>query len=179
LAPISRRLFLFVPPAVVAATWLGKPDAQGIETLNARPLVGAKHASGADVKGFRHAQLKGWVTVVHVLSSAHPECADEMALWRAYVGDARYQIAGLFLGESEAEARDFIAANGNPYDALGYDGDGRVAALMEVRTAPSTLVFNPSGQIIHRVHGPVTATYLERVLSPIIEDASPIAPLKA
>lgn len=179
MAPISRRLFLFVPPALVAATWLGKPDGEGIETLNARPLAGAKHASGADVKGFRHEQLKGWVTVVHALSSAHPECAEEIALWRAYAGDERYQIAGLFVGESEAAARDFVAANGNPYDALAYDGDGRAAALLGVRNAPSTLVLNAEGRIVHRVEGPVTRDYLERVLLPIIEDASPIAPMMA
>ncbi len=178
MAQISRRLFLFVPPAIVATTWLGKPD-EGIESLLAQPLAGAKHASGADVKGFRHAQLKGWVTVVHALSSAHPECAEEIALWRAYSGDERYQIAGLFMGESEAAARDFVAANGNPYDALAYDGDGRAAALLGVRTAPSTLVFNAEGQIVHKVQGPVTRDYLERVLLPIIEDASPIAPMMA
>ena len=105
MALISRRLFLIVPPAVLAATWFGE-SGEGFEAINAPPLAGAKRASGADAKGFRHAQLKGAVTVIHALASSRPECLDEVALWHDFVSKHRFQIAGLFVRDNEADARN-------------------------------------------------------------------------
>ncbi|MDP2356949.1 MAG: redoxin domain-containing protein [Beijerinckiaceae bacterium] len=178
MAIISRRLFLIVPPAALAATWFGEAS-EGIESIDAPPLVGAKHVSGAPVKGFRHAQLKGSVTIIHALASSRPECRDEVALWHNLVHEHRFQIAGLFVRDTEADARDFIARTGNPYDALAFDADGRVERQLGVRDVPSTFVVDAGGKIIHVLRGPLTREYFARTMLPIIEDASPIAPLLA
>jgi len=177
---ISRRLFLLAPPvaAVAAAAWIGGAQ-EGIEALDAQPLPGARHASGAPVKGFRFAQLKGSVTVIHALSSSRPECADEIALWLEVGSDPRFQIAGVFVRDREADAREFIARTGNPYDALAFDFDGRVERALGLREAPSTFITDPSGAIIHVVRGPLTRTYFQRTLLPVIDGASPITALMA
>ncbi len=178
MALISRRFFLIVPPAVLAATWFGE-SGEGFEAINAPPLAGAKRASGADAKGFRHAQLKGAVTVIHALASSRPECFDEVAVWHDLVREHRFQFAGLFVRDNEADARNFIERTGNPYDALAFDADGRAERQLGVREVPSTFVVNAGGQIIHVLQGPVTRDYFTRTLLPIIEDAAPIAPLRA
>lgn len=175
---ISRRLFLILPPAALATSWLGDSK-EGLESIDAPPLSGAKHASGADVKGFRHAQLKGWVTVVHALSSARPECREEVALWRELHDDERFQMAGLFVGDTEADARNFIAQSGNPYDALAFDTDGSTSRQLGVRSVPSTFVFNAEGKIAHTLQGPLTRDYFANTMLPVIEDASPLSPLLA
>lgn len=175
---ISRRLFLVLPPAALATTWLGDSK-EGLESLDAPPLSGARHASGADVKGFRHEQLKGWVTVVPALSSSRPECREEVALWRELRDDERFQMAGVFVNDTEADARNFIAQTGNPYDALAFDAYGRTARQLGVRTIPSTFVLNADGRIIHTLQGPLTRDYFVNVMRPIIEDASPLSPLLA
>jgi cytochrome c biogenesis protein CcmG, thiol:disulfide interchange protein DsbE len=178
LATISRRLFLIAPPAAAAAIWLGD-SADGIEALDAPPLAGARHASGSHVKGFRYAQLKGWVTIVHALTSSRPECGEEIALWREIGPHPGFQLAGLFVRDSEAAARDFIALHGNPYDALAFDADGRAERQLGVRDAPSTFVLNADARIIHVVQGPLTRAHFEQTMLPIIEEASPTAPLLA
>ncbi len=178
MAHISRRLFLIAPPAAAAALFL-RGSEEGLEALDAPPLAGVHHASGAAARGFRHAQLKGWVTVVHALASWRPECADEIALWREVGGDERFQLAGLFVRDSEAAARDFIARNGTPYAALAFDRDGRAGRQLGVRDAPSTFVLNAHARIIHRVEGPLTRDHFDRKMLPIIMEASPTAPLLA
>lgn len=177
---INRRFFLFAPPvaAVAATSWFSDPS-EGLESLDAPPLAGAFHASGAPVKGFRFAQLKGAVTVIHALASSRPECADEVALWLELRGDPRFQIAGVFVRDGEAAAREFIARVGNPYDALGFDPDGRVERQLGLREAPSTFVLNPQRQVIHVAHGPLTRENLKRTVLPIIDGASPISALMA
>lgn len=178
MARINRRLFLIAPPVAGAALYL-RGSEEGLEALDAQPLAGAHHASGAQVRGFRHAQLKGWVTIVHALASWRPECADEIALWRELRGDERFQLAGLFVRDSEAAARDFIARTGNPYDALAFDHDGRAERCLGLREAPSTFVLNAQARIIHVVEGPLTRAYFEATMAPVIDGASPTAPLLA
>ena len=180
MAPINRRFFLLAPPAaaVAAASWFSDPI-DGLEALDVPPLAGAFHASGAPVKGFRFAQLEGSVTVIHALASWRPECADEVAMWLELRGDPRFQIAGVFVRDSEAAARDFIARVGNPYDALGFDPDGRVERQLGVREAPSTVVLAPGRQIIHVARGPLTREHLKRTVLPIIDGASPVTALMA
>ncbi|MBX9759549.1 MAG: redoxin family protein [Beijerinckiaceae bacterium] len=178
MACISRRLFLIAPPAAAAALFL-RGSEEGLEALDAPPLAGAHHASGAPAKGFRHANLKGWVTIVHALAGWRPECADEIALWRAVGQDTRFQIAGLFVRDSEADALAFIARHGNPYDVLAFDSDGAAGRQLGVDAPPTTFIFGAHGQVIHTVRGPVTREHFERVILPIIIDASPITPLLA
>jgi cytochrome c biogenesis protein CcmG/thiol:disulfide interchange protein DsbE len=178
LALVTRRLFLIIPPVAVVAASIGAPRKEGSD-FEVPPLAGAHHASGAPVKGFRHSQLKGWVTIVHALNSARPECRDEVALWREFSGDERFQLAGFFVRDNEQDARNFIADTGNPYDALGFDVDGRAASLFGLRDAPSTLVLNARAEVVHALHGPMTREHFEGKMLPIIEASSPLGELVA
>ena len=177
---ISRRLFLLAPPvaAVAAASWFNE-SVEGLEALDAPPLPGAFHASGAPVKGFRYAQFRGSVTVIHALASWRPECADEVALWLELGSDRPFQMGGLFVRDREADAREFIARTGNPYDALAFDADGRAERHLGLREAPSTYILDTNASVIHVVRGPMTREHLKGTVMPIIEGASPITALLA
>ena len=179
MAHINRRSFLIIPPAAAAAAWIGVTRDAGIEALDAKPLDGALHASGAPVKGFRHEQLRGWVTVIHVFASWRPECADDCAVLQNYTSDKRFQLAGIAVRDNERDARAFIERNGNPYDALAFDADGSAERSLKVRDIPSTYVLNPDGQVIHTLRAPLTRDYFEQTLLPMIEAASPLEPLLA
>jgi cytochrome c biogenesis protein CcmG/thiol:disulfide interchange protein DsbE len=175
---VSRRSFLIVPPVAAVAAWLSVAE-EGVEALDARALEGAQHASGAPVKGFRHSQLRGFVSVVHALASWSPECEAEYEVIRELATHERIQIAGVFVRDDEASARAFIARNGNPYDALAFDGDGRVERLLGVGAPPNTFVFDASGRIVHVVREALTRDYLRGTLAPLVEALSPMNNLTA
>lgn len=178
MALVTRRLFLIIPPVAVVAASISAPRKEDAD-FEVLPLAGARHASGAPAKGFRHSQLKGWVTIVHALNSARPECRDEVALWREFSGDERFQLAGFFVRDNEQDARNFIAETGNPFDALGFDADGSAASLFGMRDIPSTLVLNARAEVAHVLHGPLTREYFERNILPAIDAASPSAEMLA
>ena len=178
MAFVTRRSFLIVPPAAAAAALLSGPGRE-VESLNAPALAGVLRADGSPVRGFRQEHLKGWVTLVHALASWRPECADEIALLHEVATDTRVQIAGVFVRDTEADARAFIARHGNPYLALAFDADGRAEKCLAVREVPSTYVFGPGGHVIHVLRGPLTRQYFEETMLPIIEAASPLTELMA
>lgn len=181
MAALTRRSFLIVPPAAAAAAFLARPgvDPESLESLDAPALAGARHANGAPARGFRHAQLRGWVTVVHALASWRPECAGEVALFHEFSADRSFQLAGLFVRDIEDDARAFVARHGNPYDALAFDADGRAEKCLRLRETPSTFVFGPGGGVIHALRGPLTRDYFEGTMLPVIEAASPMTELMA
>lgn len=178
--PVSRRFFLFAPPVAAVAAAVSLPHSgEGLEALDAPPLEGVLHASGAPVRGFRFAQLRGSVTVIHALASWRAECAEEVALWREIGRDPRFQLAGLFVRDRANDARAFIARTGNPYDALAFDAEGRAERQLGLREAPSTFVLNPRASIIYEVRGPLTRDRFQNAVLPIIEGATPISALLA
>lgn len=176
---INRRSFFIIPPAAVVAALIGVSQDVGIEALDAKPLEGALHASGAPAKGFRYAQLRGWVTVVHAFASWRPECADECAVLKDYMRNERFQLAGLIVRDNEQDARAFIECNGNPYDALAFDTDGRAERSLGVDHVPSTFILGPDARVVHTLRGPLTRDYVEQTMMPIIDAASPLTPLLA
>ncbi len=179
MALMTRRAFLIIPPAIAVAASFGLSSSEGLRALDAPPLAGVTHASGAPVKGFRFEQLTGWVTIVHALASWRPECEQECAFLKEIAGDERFQLAGLFVRDTEAAARAFIARVGNPYDALGFDADGRAERQLGLREAPSTFILNVRGQVVHTLEGPLTREYYEQTMSPVIDALSPTTDLLA
>jgi cytochrome c biogenesis protein CcmG/thiol:disulfide interchange protein DsbE len=176
---INRRSFLIIPPAAAAAAFIGVSQDAGIEALDVKPLEGALHASGAPVKGFRYAQLRGWVTVVHAFASWRPECADECVILRDYMRNERFQLAGLIVRDNEQDARAFIERHGNPYDALAFDRDGSAERSLAVQDVPTTFILGADARVIHTLRAPLTRDYIEQTMMPIIEEASPMTPLLA
>ena len=81
--------------------------------------------------------------------------------------------------DSESRALDFIRRTGNPYDALGFDADGRAERLLGVREVPTTFILDAHCEIIHVGRGALTRTYFEQTMLPIIEQAAPATALMA
>ena len=80
-------------------------------------------------------------------------------------------FTGMLVLFATLTARRFLARYGNPYRAIGTDGDGRAAIEWGVYGVPETFVVGREGTILYKMVGPVTKANFETVLKVEIEKA--------
>ena len=85
--------------------------------------------------------------------------------------DKRLRVVGINYKDQPDNARRFIGRYGNPFAAVGADGDGRASIDWGVYGVPETFVVGRDGRIAYKLVGPITADNLETTLKPQIEQA--------
>jgi cytochrome c biogenesis protein CcmG/thiol:disulfide interchange protein DsbE len=153
-------------PSKIPSALIGRPAPQ--TTLPA--LEGLVH-NGAPVPGLDPAAFKGKVSVVNVWASWCVPCHDEAPLFVALARDTRLQIVGINYKDSPDNARRFLGRYGNPFAAVGVDGNGRASIEWGVYGVPETFVVGRDGTIRYKLVGPVTPANLDSVLKVAIEKA--------
>jgi cytochrome c biogenesis protein CcmG, thiol:disulfide interchange protein DsbE len=126
---------------------------------------------GLDSPGFDTAALIGEVTVVNVFASWCIPCRDEHPLLVTLKEQTGVRLFGINQKDAPENARAFLAALGNPYDAVGADDNGRVSIDWGVYGVPETFVVNAAGIITFKHVGPISAETLRTELLPAIERA--------
>jgi cytochrome c biogenesis protein CcmG, thiol:disulfide interchange protein DsbE len=134
------------------------------------PLAGVEFA-GKPVRGFAPDLFKGHVTLVNVWASWCVPCHDEAPLLLKMSEDRRYQIVGINYKDQPDNARRFLGRYGNPFSAVGTDGNGRASIEWGVYGVPETFVVGRDGRIAYKLVGPITAENLDRLVKPAIETA--------
>ena len=89
----------------------------------------------------------------------------------ALAEDGRIEIAGLNYKDEPENARRFLGELGNPYAAIGVDGDGRTAIDWGVYGVPETFLVGKDGRIAYKHVGPFTPETVASSLIPEIEKA--------
>ena len=153
-------------PSRIPSALIGRPAPP--TTLPA--LEGLVH-NGAPVPGIDPALFRGKVSVVNVWASWCVPCHDEAPLLTALAKDTRLQIVGINYKDSPDNARRFLGRYGNPFTAVGVDGNGRASIEWGVYGVPETFVVGLDGNIRYKMVGPVTPANLDSVLKVEIEKA--------
>ncbi len=89
----------------------------------------------------------------------------------ALAKDTRLQIVGINYKDFPDNARRFLGRYGNPFAAVGVDGNGRGSIEWGVYGVPETFVVGRDGTIVYKLVGPVTPANLDSVLKVAIEKA--------
>ncbi|ESR25966.1 DsbE family thiol:disulfide interchange protein [Lutibaculum baratangense] len=127
---------------------------------------------GGPVPGFSSADLRqGEVSIVNVWASWCVPCRDEHPIVAQLAEDGRFRVYGLNYKDRPENARRFLGQLGNPFDAVGVDGNGRVGIDWGVYGVPETFVVDGRGRITYKHVGPLTPQSLEQRLMPEIEKA--------
>ncbi len=179
--PRSRLWLALLPLAVfllLAAIFLAQLlSGRDVSTVPSA-LIGAQAPQtslppleGSPLPGLDSAAFGGKVTLVNVWASWCGPCRQEHPMLMELARDQRVQIAGLNYKDHPDNARRFLGELGNPYGAIGVDGNGRTAIDWGVYGVPESFLVGPDGTIVYKHVGPFTpASYRDQLL-PAIEQA--------
>ena len=185
-APVKRRrlivllpLLVFLAIAALFLLRLGSGDPSKLPSaLIGRPVpdtplppIPGLARDGAPVPGIANADFKGAVSLVNVWASWCVPCHDEAPLLMKLAEDKRIRIIGVNYKDQPENARRFIGRYGNPFAAVGADGNGRASMEWGVYGVPETFIVGRDGTIAYKLVGPITEGNLERVIKPEIEKA--------
>jgi cytochrome c biogenesis protein CcmG/thiol:disulfide interchange protein DsbE len=128
--------------------------------------------AGRPAAGFATADLaKGEVSVVNFWASWCVPCVQEHPVLVALRERTGVSVYGINYKDQATAARRFLGRYGNPYSAVGVDGNGRAAIEWGVYGMPETFIVNGKGEIAYKHVGPITPVTLETRIIPAIRAA--------
>jgi cytochrome c biogenesis protein CcmG, thiol:disulfide interchange protein DsbE len=134
-------------------------------------LEGLTDAAGRPVAGFASSDLVGGVAVVNFWASWCIPCVEEQPILVTLKERTGVRLYGINYKDQPAAARRFLGRYGNPYVAVGVDGNGRAAIEWGVYGMPETFIVNGEGRIVYKHIGPITAEALDGWIIPAIRAA--------
>jgi cytochrome c biogenesis protein CcmG, thiol:disulfide interchange protein DsbE len=124
------------------------------------------------VPAFGAADLaQGHVSVVNFWASWCVPCVQEHPLLVILKEKTGVRLYGVNYKDQPAAARRFLGRYGNPFAAVGADGNGRAAIEWGVYGMPETFVVNGVGEIVYKHVGPISPESLESKVIPAIRAA--------
>jgi cytochrome c biogenesis protein CcmG/thiol:disulfide interchange protein DsbE len=154
-------------PSKLPSALIGK----AAPTIELQGLEGLTDA-GRTVGGFASADLaKGQVSVVNFWASWCVPCVQEHPVLVALKERTGVRVYGVNYKDQAAAARRFLGRYGNPFAAVGVDGNGRTAIEWGVYGMPETFIVDGKGRIAYKHVGPLTAEVLEAKIIPAIRAA--------
>ena len=137
-----------------------------------KPLEDLTDGAGRPVGGFASMDLaQGEVSVVNFWSSWCIPCVEEHPVLVRLKEKTGVRVFGINYKDQPAAARRFLGRYGNPFVAVGVDGNGRTAIEWGVYGMPETFIVDGKGQIAYRHVGPITAEALDAKIIPAIRAA--------
>jgi cytochrome c biogenesis protein CcmG/thiol:disulfide interchange protein DsbE len=137
----------------------------------ALPALSGLLNDGVQVPGLDPALFKGKVSLVNVWASWCIPCHDEAPLLTELAKDRRLQMVGINYKDTPDNARRFLGRYGNPFGAVGVDGNGRAGIEWGVYGVPETFIVGREGTILYKLVGPIMPENINAVLKPEIEKA--------
>ena len=119
-----------------------------------------------------NALVTGKPVVVNFWASWCAPCVAEHPLLVKMVKDTGVNLVGINHKDQAVNARRFLARYGNPYTAIGTDGDGRAAIEWGVYGMPETFVVDGQGTIVYKHVGPISEESLASKVIPAIKNAT-------
>ncbi|MEE2951595.1 MAG: DsbE family thiol:disulfide interchange protein [Pseudomonadota bacterium] len=136
------------------------------------PLDGVTTASGAPIPGLDLASAEdGRPLLVNVFASWCAPCRQEHPLLMELAKDDRFRLVAINYKDKPQNARDFLSALGNPYEAIGVDQKGSATIDWGVYGVPESFLVSPDGTILYKRTGPFTVQSIQDDLLPAVEKA--------
>ncbi len=168
-----NRVLAFLPLIIFAASALAFAWA----IVAAEPTGAVKNLTGAPFPavelgpitgaetGFSTADFGGAPALVNVFASWCAPCRVEHPLL-SQISESGVPVFGIAWKDGRDEARGFLDELGNPFTAVGWDGEGRVGEKLAVSGAPETYVVGADGTVLVHWKGPLTPEVVARRILP-------------
>lgn len=119
---------------------------------------------------FSPADMKGRVWLLNVWASWCVSCLQEHPVLMELARSAEVPLVGLDYKDAGADARRWLAQQGDPYQLSVSDTDGRVGIDYGVYGVPETYVIDKAGAIRYKRIGPLTAEVLQSTVLPLVRE---------
>jgi cytochrome c biogenesis protein CcmG/thiol:disulfide interchange protein DsbE len=155
-------------PSKLPSALIGKP----VPALDLPPLEGLTETAGSVAGVSRKELASGQVAIVNFWASWCVPCVQEHPVLVALKEQAGVHLYGINYKDQPAAARRFLGRYGNPFTAVGVDGNGRAAIEWGVYGMPETFVVNGKGEIAYKHVGPISPETLQTKIIPAIRAAA-------
>lgn len=122
--------------------------------------AGLPERGGASSSDFQDGKPR----LLNVFASWCVPCVREVGVLRQLQARGA-DITGIAIHDSPIAVRDFLARNGDPYNAIGFDPEGRTQVAFGSTGVPETFVVNGKGRIIYQHIGVVTESDVPMLLN--------------
>ena len=116
---------------------------------------GLATGDGQPIPGFSTADLADKRSILHFWASWCPNCQAEHAVLVELASRRLAPIYGVDVKDDPERARAYLAAHGNPFDAVGADPYAFLEHAMGVRGVPATFVIGPGPTVEVAIYGPL------------------------
>ena len=146
-------------PEALPSAFIGKPA----PALPEVGLDGTPVLTDADL----HA---GEITIVNFWASWCPPCRAEHPVLKALSAQGT-RVAGVNFRDTAEDAGAYLADQGNPFFATGFDPRGRSALDWGVTAPPETFIVGGDGTVLFRFAGPLVGSDYEQRFLPALNAA--------
>ena len=123
-------------------------------------------------KTFSQKDMLGKVWIMNVWASWCPPCLVEHPVVTQLSRSGVAPVVGLNYKDARDEALPWLKRNGDPYQIVAYDGDGRIGMDYGVYGVPETYVIDRRGVIRFKHIGPLSADVVQKKVLPLVQELS-------
>jgi len=120
-------------------------------------------------KKFDSNNIKGKVSLLNIWATWCVSCRVEHAGLMTISQHYHIPIYGFDYKDNREEAQRLLKKVGDPYQAIAFDADGKVAIDLGVYGAPETFIIDANGIVRYKYAGPITYQDWQDVLYPLIK----------
>jgi cytochrome c biogenesis protein CcmG/thiol:disulfide interchange protein DsbE len=121
-------------------------------------------------KRFSEKQMLGKVWMLNVWASWCPPCLAEHPVVTRISQSGLVPVVGLNYKDQREEALPWLKRNGDPYQLVVFDPNGRIGIDYGVYGVPETYVIDRQGVIRYKQIGPLTADVVQKKIEPLVKE---------
>jgi len=121
-------------------------------------------------KRFSQKDMLGQVWIMNVWASWCPPCLVEHPVVTQLARSGMAPVVGLNYKDARDEALPWLRRNGDPYQLIVADVDGRIGIDYGVYGVPETYVIDRQGVIRFKHIGPLTADVVQKRVEPLVKE---------
>jgi len=118
---------------------------------------------------FNEKQMLGRVWILNVWASWCPPCLVEHPVVTRIAKAGLAPVIGLNYKDARDEALPWLERNGNPYQLIAYDREGRIGIDYGVYGVPETYVIDRQGVIRFKHIGPLSVEVVQQRVEPLVK----------
>lgn len=120
-------------------------------------------------EGLSTADFQGKAAIVNFHASWCAPCRAEHPILMQLEKRVGVPVYGIAWKDKPADLNAWLAADGNPFSRVGFDGSGRVGIDWGISGVPETFVVDRAGKVVWRFQGALNEAIVEKTLIPFLQ----------